>query len=435
MWITALVIVAAGLRVAWAFYASRPPRVGDPLAYIFYGKELARGHGYRSFMAVLAGISGHPLGDQPAPPTAFYPIGFPGALGGLFWMVFHTPWPDSEAGLARAVGLFNACCDVGTVLLVFGVARRLFDNRVGLVAAGIVALFPNLIFMSASAHLETLFNFTLMAAVYVAVSADWSRGELRTRRLLAFGAVLAVSALVRPFSLLFLPVLGAVLWAAGSGWARAARQVAIAALAAVVVLSPWTIRNVRAMRAPVFIATNLGEALCLDRNPDATGAFSDTRRWCRAPYSHLPLRDVEVAQNRGGIRTALRFVVENPATEARLILWRGYYTYRSDHDGLTANESNGSDRFIPPRIRGLLTVVADSWFFAILALALLGLPAFLSRRHPRRLFVALCAAAMAVVPLGLYGHPRFHEPLLPFLAILAAAPLCALFRAGRQRVA
>jgi hypothetical protein len=109
--------------------------------------------------------------------------------------------------------------------------------------------------------------------------------------------------------------------------------------------------------------------------------------------------------------------------EARLLFLRAYHTIKNDHDGLSAWESYGSDRFIPSALRRALEIVADIYFFAALGLALLAVPAFLGRARPWHLLFLLAAVALAVQPLIFFGDPRFHVPVLPFLAVFAAVAL------------
>ena len=49
---------------------------------------------------------------------------------------------------------------------------------------------------------------------------------------------------------------------------------------------------------------------------------------------------------------------------------------------------------------------------ATLPLAVLGLVSFFRGRRPDRLLVGLAALSLLVIPLLLYGNPRFHVPLL-----------------------
>jgi hypothetical protein len=71
----------------------------------------------------------------------------------------------------------------------------------------------------------------------------------------------------------------------------------------------------------------------------------------------------------------------------------------------------------------VLEIVANVYFFVAVVLGLLAVPAFLGRHRPWRLFFLLAAAALAVQPLIFFGDPRFHVPVLPFVAVLAAVLL------------
>jgi 4-amino-4-deoxy-L-arabinose transferase-like glycosyltransferase len=282
---------------------------------------------------------------------------------------------------------------------------------------------------------ETLFIFLVMAAVLVLVALPESTKRIGWRRLAVFGVILALSALVRPISLMLLPVLLVVLLVAGAGWRLAIGSVGIAMLAVVLVLTPWTIRNVRETDSFVVISTNLGDNLCMSRHAGATGAFQSGSA-CIVRARGLKRPEYEVEVNNTNIRRAVRFVKSHPLSEAKLVFLRGYHTVENDHDGLLASESYGANRFIPSVWRRVLEIVADVYFFVALVLGLLAVPAFLGRHRPRRLFFLLAAAALAVQPLIFFGDPRFHVPVLPFVAVLAAVLLTrtlSLFAARSTR--
>jgi hypothetical protein len=134
--------------------------------------------------------------------------------------------------------------------------------------------------------------------------------------------------------------------------------------------------------------------------------------------------EYEVEVNNTNTRRAVRFVENHPVTEAKLVFLRAYHTVKNDHDGLLASESYGTNRFVPSALRRVLEIVADTYFFIGLALAAVTVPAFVRRDQPWRLFFVLAAAVLAVQPLIFFGDPRFHVPVLPFVAVLAAATLC-----------
>jgi len=115
-----IVLVASALRLGWVLYAAGEPRgLHDPTLYGVFAARIADGSGY-TFSNGQA--------------TAYYPIGYPGALGALVWLTRLTPIPDN---VPMTAAVFNLVLGVGTVALTFDVGRRLFDGleqRVGPVA-------------------------------------------------------------------------------------------------------------------------------------------------------------------------------------------------------------------------------------------------------------------------------------------------------------
>ena len=409
-----IVAVGAGLRLAWVLFASRDPQgLVDPAFYRRYAEQLAAGDGY-----VL--VNGEP--------TAYYPVGYPAALAALFTVVLRTPLPDD---LALATGLFQLVLGVATIVLTYVVGRRLFDDRVGLIAAGIVAVFPNLIFHTAVPLTETLFIFLVMAALAVLLVPDWSEEQPTTWRLIAFGVLVGMSMLVRPISLLLLPAALVAWLVAGVGTRRALFRVAAAALAAALVIAPWTVRNLVVMDAPVVISTNLGDNLCIGNQAEATGGFVVTDE-CFAHNQDVPNPEGEVERDAENRRRAVTYALGHPLDEIRLAGWKAVSLFEDDHDGLSAAESYGNDPFLADRTRTMLATVADGFYYAVVALALLGAPFVVSRREPRRLFFALATLGLTLVPLAFFGDSRFHVPSLPLAAVFAATTLSVVLE-GRER--
>jgi hypothetical protein len=77
-----ILVVGFLLRFAWLLYAKGDPplsaaKSGDQFSYWYYGNEIAKGHGYVSYVTHT--------------PTAYYPIGYPAILAVLFWVCMHLP--------------------------------------------------------------------------------------------------------------------------------------------------------------------------------------------------------------------------------------------------------------------------------------------------------------------------------------------------------
>jgi 4-amino-4-deoxy-L-arabinose transferase-like glycosyltransferase len=411
LWILiGILALAAVLRIVWVIYAARlPQQFHDPLFYMFYANQMADGNGYRL-------IDGSP--------TAYYPIGYPATLAALFFVIKHTIIPDN---FPNAVGFFQVVLGVATCGLAFYIARRLFGVAAGLLAALWLAFFPNLIYHTAAALSETLFNFLILALLAVLVAVEWRRGELGYGRLLAAGALIGASALVRPISLLLVPLLFACWLVAGARWRRAALQIGVALGVAVAVILPWSIRNTIVMESPTFISVNLGDDLCMGHHPGATGHF-ELPDACFTGFDQYKRPAFEVHRNNDNTRKAVKFALKHPVFEVKLLSRKAYYTWQDDHDGIWAVESYGDDMFIQRDLRLFLTHAADVYFFVTISAGGLALIALLlSRGDPRRLFLVLTTLAFAGIPLVFFGDSRFHVPVLPPLSIAAAWASVAAF--------
>jgi asparagine N-glycosylation enzyme membrane subunit Stt3 len=417
--LTVIVVVAFALRIGWvlAVRTSAPTHwteSGDQYSYYYYGREIADGHGYVSYLT--------------GEPTAYYPIGFPAILAALFWAVRITPLPDAYM---LAANMLHVVVGTASVVLVYLIGRRLFGRLGGVLAAATMAVFPNLVYQVASLQLETMFIFWCLAALAIVVTHDWSDGTPSTRRLLAFGLVLGVSVLIRPFSIWFIAALFVAALLAHAGWAGSLRVAAIP-LAVVVLLSvPWMIRNAIRMDAFVPTSTNTGDTLCLDRSLDAKGGF----RWadhegCADP--DLP----EVERNRANTRMAIEFVIDHPAREVVQIGRRARLMFESDNDGVLAVNTLGGGPVMSDDTRAVLENVADLAYDVIIVLSGAGLVVLLAsrrRRRPEAALVLLSMAALIAVPLLLWGNPRFHLPFSAFLAILAGGAAATSVEALQRR--
>ena len=417
-WLLAIVVVGLVLRIAWlAFNHVEPPRhyleSGDQYSYWYYGNSIANGDG------VLDYVTGEP--------AAYYPIGYPAILGGLFFLANALPF---DVDLMLVAGLFNVVVAAATVPLTFVVGRRLIGPRAGLVAAGVMALWPNMIYQVTSLQLETTFVFLVIAALAIIIDHDWSTGPPSRQRLLAFGAVLAVSALVRPFSVPMLLGLLVALLLTRVGWRRALAKLAIPVAVLVVAFVPWTVRNAVELDAFVPSSTNMGDTLCIDRNLDATGGF----RWSThdgCVDSTLP----PVERNQGNTRKAIEFVIEHPDRELLQIVRRARLMFAEDNDGILAVETMGSGPIFSDGTRNLLETTADWYFFVVVGASALGVP-YLVRRTPRqeRWLVLVPYASLLVIPLLLWGNPRFHLPLAPFFALSVAGFVTTVEGVVRSRL-
>jgi 4-amino-4-deoxy-L-arabinose transferase-like glycosyltransferase len=241
-WQALLAIAAVGavIRVLYTLLeAPWPPQgLDDQFYFSALPRLLADGDGFvNPFLFVLRG--GLVL------PTAEHPPLHSVVLAGL------AELGGTSADVQRLTGTVFG---VGTILLLGVLGRRLADERVGLIAASLGAVYPVLVATDGALMSESLYVLLIGLSLLLALrqaAAPTVRGGA------ALGAVVALAALTRSEGLLLL-----VLFLVPMLRSPAGRRAAIAALAAaMLVLAPWTVRNWSAFDQPVIISTNSGSAV------------------------------------------------------------------------------------------------------------------------------------------------------------------------------
>lgn len=413
-WTGIAVAVGLVLRLLWVGVASREPvGLADPLRYLEAARGIASGDGYLEF------LSGEP--------TAYYPPGYPFFLGAVVWLARHTPLTDDAVLLA---GIIQALLGTATVVLAAALARRLLGAASGVATAVILALYPNLIFHSATLLSETLFMALFVAALLVLRWRPWHDG-IAWPQLAGFGALFGLATLVRPVVLVVVPVLAVVWWIDSHDARTTLRRLAVSGAVVVAVVAPWTVRNAVRLDAFVPISTNTGDNFCIGHEPGAQGGFSLTEA-CATGESTADGAAAEVRHDDEVTALAWRYVRENLPREPWLLWRRAFITVESDHDALAAVQSFGEDPFLAERTESLLAALADGAWYLVAATGLAGSVALASRRRPDRLLVVLAAAATLAVPLVFFGDPRFKVPAVPLVAIAASVVFAHVGTLGRR---
>jgi 4-amino-4-deoxy-L-arabinose transferase-like glycosyltransferase len=196
----------------------------------------------------------------------------------------HPPLASAWLAGARALGLdtptgmrlWMAILGAATVVVIGHLGRAVAGDAVGLVAAGIAALHPDLWQNDLAVMSET--GAQLATAVVLLLAVRYWK-EPRAREAAWLGGACAVAALARSELVLLLPLLAIPLRAsAGTGRRRLAHLGAAAAWL-VVGLLPWVGWNVVRFDHPVLLTTGadltLAQANCpLAYEGEGTGAWS-----------------------------------------------------------------------------------------------------------------------------------------------------------------
>jgi 4-amino-4-deoxy-L-arabinose transferase-like glycosyltransferase len=166
-----IVIASFAVRVAALAYLRTGAIENEGAEYARIAQNLRNGVGY-------VGIA------VPGPEVNFPPL-FPALIAGTSFVTHSYEWAGRLVALVMGALL---------PLPMFGIALRLFNRRVGFIAATLSVLHPLLVYLSFAVYSEGPYYTILLSAVYVVV---WALDQYSTRLWLLVGVAFGLSYLIR----------------------------------------------------------------------------------------------------------------------------------------------------------------------------------------------------------------------------------------------
>jgi hypothetical protein len=373
-----LSVLGFAVRVAWVALEPATSPVADETMWLTWGTEV--------LPSAEVGFSPLRLRFVFHPPLYLYFLGVPFAL----------------TGSLAAVQVLQ--CLVGALLVpALGLlGRSTFSEGAGLMAAGLAAFYPELVWFAAHFWAETLFAVLLWWALERLVASD-ARGSRAAAA--SAGVLFGLAVLTRETVLYFLPLAAA--WLAGrrpGGVRRAALLVATALL----VVLPWTLRNYLVFDAFVPVSTagalNLWQGNTRLSRQQVYEEYWSVRG--RIPkYELARQRALEAILERQPFWILEKLSSELPAffavhAQPIVHLERGAY---------------GSVRR-PVALAAAAVVLAP--YLAVLILFVLGLARLPPKRAP--LLLLLFLLFYVLLHVAAHGYPRYRLPVMPALFLVAA---------------
>ena len=256
---------------------------------------------------------------------------------------------------------------------------------------------------------ELLFNFLILLAIFC-----WNRQSVPTWAAAIFtGIALATASYVRPLALI-LPALF-LLWTLARGkWTVLIARVAVTAAVMLVLILPWTVRNYSAFKSLVLVSTNGGANLWMGNSPGSTGHYMEL------PPRPVGMNEAQFDNHLGKI--AKRYIREHPGAFVRRSASRVVNTFDRETIGVDWNEQGLKDSPLGASIR-YLKILSTLYWWAMLLGGVIGVGILVAKQptlkvvlHPA---VATCVY-FAVVHAVTVSNDRYHFPMVPFIAALAA---------------
>jgi 4-amino-4-deoxy-L-arabinose transferase-like glycosyltransferase len=399
-----VLLLGLGVRVAILWRTSDLAlEIADEQQYAELGTSLLHGRGFAWATGELTSLR---------PPL--YP-----ALVAAVWSVAG----DGNLPAVRAVQI---ALSLLTAILVYELGRRTFNPVVGAGAAAATWLYPSLVYQDFTILTETLFTFLLVAFVLLAVMLV--QGQRRWTAL-ACGVVLGLGALTRsvlfPIPLVLCPLL--VLLLEGP-WRRRVGWPSLVFIGYALVVAPWAVRNTRVQGVVTIVDTMGGMNLRMgnyeftpeDRMWDAV-SLTGSHSWIHAfnQESH-PALVTEGVKDKWAEHKALEYILTHPGTTLR----RSVIKF-GDFWGLERSFIAGVQQglYAPP---GWFVVLSSALILVSCATTLLLASAGLWLARPAaKLHLVLLVPVVVMTGLHslVFGHSRYHLPLIPLLLLYAAALL------------
>ena len=343
-------------------------------------------------------------------PTAYWPVGYPAFLAGIFTIFGPSLLAARIANLVLASISF---------WLLYRVAQRSFgDELVARLTVLFLALYPNNAAYVPLLLTETLYTFLLLAAsVALLGGKNWVQVGVA-------GLILGLATLVKSQTLLLIPVLAVLAFMRQRSWkafADAAIRGAGVLGVAMLVLTPWTLRNYSMFGAFIPVSTNGGMALLTGNNPSMVGDYL-------SDFSEI---DPLVAQARFSVgdqvaadararKLAVNWIVSNPMQFARLVPKKLFRLWAPDGEAEWAYQDTPYYRAYAQRFR-LVRILNQAFYVTSLLLCLGASIGLLKRRKEPQAWYGLGVVACVTVISAIFsGQSRYHFPAMPFIMAYAA---------------
>jgi len=351
--------------------------------------------------------------------TSIRPPLYPGFMA-LVWTVVGERSLLAIRGFQIVISLIN-------VVLVYQLGRKIFNQRVGILGATIFCFYPSLVAFNFLILTEVLFTCLLTAFLLIYVYLlQTNKGTMAFWSGLALGLAALTRSIVWPLPLILCPL--AFFTLSGTKATRLKLSVMLL-LGYLVVVAPWAVRNTN-LQGVFTVVNSMGgvtllmgnyEYTPMDRAWDPMTLVGEHSVFALIKKVHPEaVHLTEGQKEQWAKKEAVAFMLENP----RLTIQRSLIKFANFW---------GLERTIPAGFRALyhppswfamtVAVLVPLIYACVMILACFGLFWGLPGERRAHWLVVLLILVVAGLHSLVFGHSRYHLPLMPFLILYAASAL------------
>jgi len=378
--------------------------------------------------------------------TAIRPPLYPAFLATIYFMTggIHL----------NAVRIVQIFLSLGIIYMVFILGKQMFDNKTGLLAAFIFAIYPSFLFFTHLLLTEVLFTFLFTLFIFLFISAlDIVNSNHQSSSLSAPGTLhhppspmpsaprpmrsalciflagffLGVGALTRSILYPLLPLAALFLFlAVRETFIGRIKSIAFLILGFAIVIAPWATRNFFLFNEFVPVGTMGGLNLHMG-NYDHTPLnrawtavdLSGDKTWY---YGHEEALDRmnETKKQKWAIKKAKEFILDHKLLTLKRDLIKIANFWGLERT-IIGNILNNFWPVLnkPIYIIGITAAIFFSYSLVIISFVF----GFVYNLQPKRVniqFVLLLIIYFTGMHAIVFGHPRYHLPLIPILIIFSS---------------
>ena len=296
--------------------------------------------------------------------------------------------------------IIHSIIGTASILIIYLIAREIFSEKVGLIAALLGTIYPFFIFFTGLILTETLFIFLFLCLIFflrkLTLQTSWGYA-------VCTGILAGLSILIKPIMAYFLPfafIIILTIYRDRKRWLLS--KVLSVFLIAGFVVAPWTWDNYKRSGQFTLLTTGGGLTLYESNNPHATGGPGVER----IIWTEEMKRMDEIELDGYFKRETIRFIKNNPCRfiELAAIKVRRFWSF-------TPNASAYQNCKYK-----LISIVS---YGPILLLAIWQI--IVTRRRRRELvFLYLPIVFFTLLHTIILGSLRYRIPIMPYVIIFAA---------------
>lgn len=389
-WLGGVIVFGLLLRLIWILFFPAQP-ASDGATYFYLATRISSGETYF-------------VGGK----WAYWPPGYPLLLSGLF-MFF-----SSSLLVVKGMNLFLF---IGTVLVIYFLARELADEAVARLSTLFVTIWPSYLTWAGLPIKELVLIFIMPCTLLLFLLATKST-TIRNKLILTIicGLLLGIASLIQPSMILFPSVLVLTVLIARLSIFWSMAQIIIIVLCMGVIIAPWTLRNYKVFDQFVLISTNSGGVFYRANNPLATGGYTPRGEINLSVYDELEADSI-------GRKLAIQWIRENPINFFLLALQKQVLFLGDDAMGsystlrISNLQVSNTTYYVVKGISNLFWLLA----WVCIAVGMLGLIKRNESAQSCLMFILVLSFFYLFSLHSIFeSASKYHMPLIGIFAILAS---------------